>query len=90
MRKPNDASIAAPARSLAQLYALWDQLADVPVGYDGPDVDCIEEQFLHFPEGTHREDIWHWFEDQHDQFIVGEVMSGVRRSDVDPAPDFSR
>ena len=46
---------------------------------DEADCEIIEEPFLHFPAGTHREDIWHWFESQHPEFIVGEVMQGIRR-----------
>ncbi len=73
--------------SLSQLYALWEQLGDIPTTHDGPDVDCIEEAFLHFDVGTHREDIWHWFEAQHDRFLVGEVMNGVRHSETVPSPE---
>jgi len=35
----------------------------VPVNDDGI---ITEIQFLHFPAGTDREDIWHWFEDTFD------------------------
>ena len=27
-----------------------------------PETECIEAPWLHFPTGTHREEIWHWFE----------------------------
>lgn len=37
---------------------LWDQLGDTPVDDEGR----IQEVFRHFPVGTDREDIWHWFE----------------------------
>lgn len=30
-----------------------------------PETECIEEDFLHFPAGTNRMDIWHWFDEQH-------------------------
>lgn len=69
--------------SLTELYALWDRLGDVPTFPEGEQVDCIEEPFLHFPAGTHREDIWHWFESMNPRFLVGEVMQGVLH---DPAP----
>jgi hypothetical protein len=69
-------------KTLAELYALWDKLGDVPTGFDGDYVDCLEEPFLHFPVQTHRETVWHWFEAQHPDFIAGEVMQGVRRGDT--------
>lgn len=63
--------------SLSDLYAKWDALGDVPIGDD----ECIEEVFLDFEVGTHREEIWHWFERQHPLFIVGDVMQGTRHQD---------
>lgn len=63
--------------SLSDLYAKWDALGDVPIGDD----ECIEEVFLDFEVGTHREEIWHWFERQHPLFIVGDVMQGIRHQD---------
>ena len=38
--------------------SLWKKLGDIPTDNG----DCIELSFEHFPVGTHREDIWHWFE----------------------------
>lgn len=67
--------------SLADLYKHWDEFRDVPTVYEGENVDCIEQPFLHFDAGTHREEVWHWFESQNPRFIVGEVMAGVRHSD---------
>lgn len=63
--------------SLSDLYAKWDALGDVPIGDD----ECIEEVFLDFEVGTHREEIWHWFERQHPLFVVGDVMQGIRHQD---------
>lgn len=72
--------------SLADYYLWWDKLGDIPVfeGNDEVEADTIEEPFLHFPVGTPREEIWHWFEAQHPEFIVGEVMPGIpRRTNVE-------
>lgn len=63
--------------NLRLLYVLWHELSNIPTKYDGDDVDCIEESFVHFPIGTHRETIWHWFESQNEFFIVGEVMNNI-------------
>lgn len=38
--------------------AIWKILGDLPTNEDGE----IEEQFLYFPVGTHREEIWRWIE----------------------------
>ena len=37
---------------------LWKELEDIPINED----EEIEQRFLHFDIGTHREVIWHWFE----------------------------
>ena len=41
---------------------LWKKLGDISIDNN----DCITSPFLDFPKGTHREDIWHWFEEQYD------------------------
>ena len=43
---------------------LWEEFSD----YDIDENECITRPFIHrpfccFPTGTHREEIWHWFED---------------------------
>lgn len=42
------------------LKELWDQFSVVPVNND----DDIEEDFLFFPAGTSKFDVWHWFDDR--------------------------
>lgn len=72
---------AYPLLTLADYYFWWDRLAEVPTA-DSPteyEDGAIEEPFLHFPAGTHREDIWRWFEAQHPDFVVGDVQQGIRR-----------
>lgn len=83
-----DAYQAADPRTMLELKALWDVLGDVPV-FDRSDYDAeaissvtlkdgdIEVPYLHFPAGTPREDIWHWFEAQNKRFIAGEVLMGI-------------
>ncbi len=65
-------------KSLIELYALWDRLGDVPI-VDHESSEVTDGAFLHFPIGTQREEIWRWFEAQHPDFILGEVMQGIRR-----------
>lgn len=38
----------------------WLEFGDVPMD---PETECIEREWNGFPAGTHREDIWYWFED---------------------------
>jgi hypothetical protein len=68
-------------KKLDELYPLWSKLGNIPTVEEGEDVDTIAEPFLHFPIGTHRESIWYWFEDQNPEFLVGEVMQGIRRTE---------
>lgn len=51
---------------------LWKDFGDVPMN---PETECIENPWLCFEPGTHREEIWFWFEDTFD-IVVGELMHG--------------
>lgn len=48
---------------------LWEELGDIPVN----DMGEIEKPFLHFEEGSDREDIWTWFEEKFN-VTLGEIM----------------
>jgi len=61
----------ASAQDLETLKRLWKALGETPTDADG----CLEEAFQHFPAGTQREEVWHWFEAQNPAFCVGELMS---------------
>ena len=67
----NDHKLAATKWTQAQydyaLKQLWAELTDIPMN---PDTERMEEQFLHFPAGTEREDIWHWFDERYSKGIV--------------------
>lgn len=45
-----------------RLEELWKKFGDIPMD---PETECIEEDFLHFPAGTERMEIWHWFDEHH-------------------------
>lgn len=45
----------------------WLELEDVPVN---PETEKLEAPFLHFPIGTDKEDIWHWFDERHSKGII--------------------
>lgn len=49
---------------------LWRDFGNVPMD---PKTEKIEESWHGFKKGTHREEIWHWFEDTFD-ISVGDVL----------------
>lgn len=56
---------------LQNIQNLWDKLEDHP--YD-PETECITEPYIVFPAGTHREEIWRWFEKQFSISIAEDLM----------------
>lgn len=51
----------------AELEKMWDEFTDVPMN---PDTEKMEDTFLHFPAGTPREDIWHWFDERYSKGVA--------------------
>lgn len=52
-------SLSNSGTATESVKALWKKLSDIPVN----NADEIEEVFEGFPIGTHREEIWYWFEE---------------------------
>lgn len=50
-----------------ELEELWAYFGDIPMN---PETEQIEGQFLEFPYGTHREEIWHWFDARHSKGVA--------------------
>lgn len=50
-----------------ELEKMWDKFADVPMD---PETERLDADFMHFPAGTDREDVWHWFDERHSKGIV--------------------
>ena len=48
---------------------LWNRF-DVPIDEN----ECIEEDWEYFPAGTHREEIWHWFEEVFGVSVAKDLM----------------
>lgn len=44
-----------------ELEAMWDGLEDIPIDEN----ECLDIDWNGFSKGTHREDIWYWFDMQH-------------------------
>lgn len=57
----------------ARLEELWDAFGDVPMN---PETEKIEEDFLMFPAGTDREDIWHWFDERYSKGVHSLLYGG--------------
>jgi len=49
---------------------LWTEFGDIPMDLE---TECIEQSWHGFPAGTHREEIWHWFEETF-QISVAEAL----------------
>ena len=55
---------------LVYINKLWDKLGDVPCNSN----EDTEEVFLDFPAGTHKYEIWHWFEETFDLSVAKDLM----------------
>lgn len=51
----------------SKIKELWLEFGDVPMN---PDTEEIEQEWNSFLIGTHREEIWHWFEEQFNISVV--------------------
>lgn len=62
---------------------LWQEFGDIPMD---PETECLESEFIPcaingtalywFPSGTHREDIWYWFEEEFNLSVAEDLMYG--------------
>lgn len=57
----------------AALVEIWQQLTDVPMD---PETECLEVPFYDWPAGTHREEIWHWFDERHSKGVAYLLCGG--------------
>lgn len=54
-----------------KLKIMWSELTDVPFDEDYETQELyLAEDWKHFKTGTWREDIWHWFDDNHSEGVV--------------------
>ena len=58
---------------------LWEEFGDIPMD---PETECLCAAWNHFPVGTFREEIWHWFEEEF-SISVADLMYGKLRADRD-------
>ena len=57
-----------------ELEELWRQFGDIPMD---PETECIEEQFMGWGPGIHREEIWHWFDRRHSKGVAYLLYGGT-------------
>ena len=50
---------------------LWMDFGDIPMN---PGTECIEEEWNGFATGTHREEIWLWFEETYGASVAKDLM----------------
>lgn len=50
---------------------LWLEFGDIPMD---PCTECIDEEWNGFAAGTHREEIWEWFEDVYGISVAKDLM----------------
>ena len=50
---------------------LWQDFGDVLMS---PETECIETSWHGFAAGTHREEIWHWFEETFELSVADDLM----------------
>ena len=55
---------------LETIQELWDRFSEIPINND----DEIEENFLCFPAGTYRFDVWHWFDERCPNGLAEDLM----------------
>lgn len=72
-KKSNDKFhiIDGQGRSKMMAQYKWDEFSDIPMN---PESECIEVEWNDFPAGTHREEIWHWFEETFCVSVAEDLM----------------
>lgn len=59
---------------LLTLSQLWEKLGEIPIDND----DNLEEDFMQFPAGTYRFDVWHWFDERCPRNLHDDLMFEIR------------
>lgn len=81
-RAVNGADMATLQERDAVLESLWKQLDDIPMN---PETEELEDAFLHFPAGTNRLEVWHWFDDRYSKgvsFLLYGIQADGRRCEI--------
>lgn len=65
------ASIEENLFTAKHIVALWEEFGDIPMD---PCLEITEKDWHGFPAGTHRETIWHWFEEYFNISVAKDLM----------------
>ena len=57
-------------KTLEELQELWNELSNIPVNEN----DEIEKDFLGFPAGTDKLEVWDWFDEHCPNGLVKDLM----------------
>ena len=71
--KANLASLVSESvgvRSLENAKKLWEEFGNIPITNE----EKITQTWNQFPKGTHRENIWHWFEETFNLLVTKDLM----------------
>ena len=61
-----------------KLKELWREFGDIPMD---PETECIEEAFMNFPAGTHRFEVWRFFDERFSKGVAALLYDdGVDRA----------
>lgn len=60
IKEPPTEEFISCVRETPYVTELWEGFGDLPMN---PETEEMETAFMSFPKGTHREEIWHWFEE---------------------------
>ena len=44
---------------------MWNELEDIPIDEE----ECLDVDWQGWNKGTHREEIWHWFDERHSKGV---------------------
>lgn len=56
---------------LERIWDLWETFGDLPMD---PETECLEVEWMGFPAGTFREDVWRWFESEFGLSVAENLM----------------
>ena len=62
-----------------EIEKLWEELADVPIDEN----ECLDVDWRDWSKGTHREELWHWFDEHHSKGVVWLMYEYEPSNDVE-------
>lgn len=65
---------------------VWEGLEDIPF-YEKESIQYIDEDYFEFKKGTEKEEIWHWFDENHSKgihFLLYEYKKNETEEELEP------